>query len=161
MPKNPTCNYENCTKRAYYKCDGIKERYCSWHKLEGMIPMQKCQNEDCKKWGIFRFLGSDKFYCTLHKLEGMYLNRVLAKGKESGKQSKDKTTIKRKCRARPISRSSSPSTCSSCSSVNQNLSESTTSRATKIGKVWKTDQGAQFFCLFPAAFSLISLMNTI
>lgn len=151
------CKYENCTRRSAYKSDGIKERYCSWHKLEGMIPVRKCQNEDCKKWGTFRFLGSNKFYCKSHKFEGMYL--VLPKGKESGKQSKDKTTIKRKCRARPISRSSSPSTCSSCSSVNQNLSESTTSRATKIGKVWKTDQGAQFFCL--CSFSLISIMNTI
>ena len=149
------CIHQGCKSAAIFNFDHLGKKYCSKHKLSGMMSYAGvyCQHEGCRRTSSFGFPGTTKrLYCCTHKLEGMELK------KKSGKKNnlvahqrkcEDQTTLKRARKAKPRSRSSSPSSCSSCSSVNSTSSRSMTSRATKIGKVWQTNQGVFLSLPFP------------
>jgi len=68
------CNHENCNKSARYNIVNTKAKYCSLHKLEGMVDVvhKKCLYEGCKLYPSFNFsMESIPIYCFEHKHEGM------------------------------------------------------------------------------------------
>lgn len=77
-----TCEYEGCRiGRSYgYPIDDSNfeyrgvPRFCSRHKLEGMINLinKKCEQVDCKKRAFQGYIGDKNVrFCADHRLEGM------------------------------------------------------------------------------------------
>jgi len=64
---------ECCTRRAYYNYAGSGRRYCSIHKLNGMVNVTsaRCKAADCEKGRVYNYPGLTSAYCNLHRKVGM------------------------------------------------------------------------------------------
>jgi len=85
------CIYDGCNNWTGYNFEGLKARYCSVHKKEGMVNVKSktCIHEGCRKIPIFNTEGeANALYCATHKKEGMV-------------DVKHKTCIHEGCRKRP------------------------------------------------------------
>ena len=69
------CKYENCDRRSMYNFEGQKAKFCSLHREEGMINLNKfkpCSFENCKVRPNYNFIGEKiPLFCASHKNENM------------------------------------------------------------------------------------------
>ena len=68
------CIYDGCNNWTGYNFEGLKARYCSVHKKEGMVDVKSktCIHEGCRKRPTFNTEGeANALYCATHKKEGM------------------------------------------------------------------------------------------
>ena len=68
------CVYDGCKNWTGFNFEGLKARYCSVHKEEGMenVKDRKCIYDGCKKCASFNMINERKvLYCATHKKEGM------------------------------------------------------------------------------------------
>lgn len=68
------CVYDGCKNWTGFNFEGLKARYCSIHKEEGMVDVKNktCDYVGCRKQPAFNFEGELKgIYCSIHKKEGM------------------------------------------------------------------------------------------
>jgi hypothetical protein len=76
------CEYKDCTKQPTFNNTGENvSRFCSDHKLPGMVSMRKdlyCKYKDCDKTGTFGISkNSKKRYCIEHKSSNMIDTRSM------------------------------------------------------------------------------------
>jgi hypothetical protein len=72
------CEHENCNKIPSFNFQDLPAKYCSEHKLEGMINKNKiCKFKGCNKRSYYGFKGKKCIYCSKHKLEGMVPGKIL------------------------------------------------------------------------------------
>ena len=68
------CVYDGCKNWTGFNFEGLKAKYCSVHKEDGMINVKdkKCIYEGCRKCPSFNNINEKKvLYCATHKKEGM------------------------------------------------------------------------------------------
>jgi len=68
------CLQNGCKKRGYYNFLGADGKFCSEHKLEGMVNVKdkKCEHPDCETRPNYNLTGETKArFCNEHKTEGM------------------------------------------------------------------------------------------
>jgi hypothetical protein len=69
------CEHEGCNTQPIFNIEESKSaRFCSEHKLEGMVDIynKTCEHKGCKILSSFNIYGEIKTkFCSIHKLEGM------------------------------------------------------------------------------------------
>jgi hypothetical protein len=69
------CEVSNCVKNPCFNHEGqIKGRFCSSHRLQGMIDVitKHCEASDCEKRPYFNHKGhTNGRFCSSHRLKGM------------------------------------------------------------------------------------------
>ncbi len=67
------CEFEKCEITPIFGFEGGECRFCSKHKLEGMLNIRdkKCKFESCKTQPIYGFKDEGVKFCAKHRLEGM------------------------------------------------------------------------------------------
>lgn len=68
------CESENCNKNPSFNKPGLKARFCSSHKEDGMIDVchKRCKNDGCNVLNpSFDLPGGKGLFCFSHKQEGM------------------------------------------------------------------------------------------
>jgi hypothetical protein len=68
------CVYDGCNNWAGFNFEGLKAKYCSIHKEDGMenVKDRKCVYEGCRKCPSFNYDNEKKtLYCGTHKKDGM------------------------------------------------------------------------------------------
>lgn len=70
--KNNLCIFKQCSKRPSYNFPGRKTRFCTTHKLSGMINVSRKMCIVCEiKQANFNYFNRPASYCATCKLEGM------------------------------------------------------------------------------------------
>jgi hypothetical protein len=72
-PKGGRCEAEGCKKHPSFNMKGlVGGRFCSAHKMEGMIDVISKRCEECNKQAAFNFEGQTRGrFCSSHKAVGM------------------------------------------------------------------------------------------
>ncbi|CAM9407239.1 unnamed protein product [Discosporangium mesarthrocarpum] len=70
---NRTCEKESCQRQPSYGTTWKKPRFCSSHKIEGMVDVRntRCLEAGCMRQPSYGQEGQRRQYCFAHKREGM------------------------------------------------------------------------------------------